>query len=354
MVRIMKIIKNVVITVIMQVGAFLLCLLFHDYFNAEAPIPAIFILTVFLTSVITDGYFYGIFAALIGVLAVNYAFTFPFFKFNFMLPGNLISAIIMIIIALITCGLTVKIKNQENIKAESERERMRANLMRAVSHDLRTPLTTIYSSCSAIMNNYNEFSNEQKIKMLGGIKEDAQWLNRMVENLLSITRLDGGNVKILKTETVLDELIDSVLIKFNKRYPNQRVKVDIPDDFIAIPMDAILIEQVIINILENAVQHAKGMTELNLKVYVTSGRAVFEISDNGCGIAEERLKNIFTGYYGSSSVPTDGNNRNAGIGLSVCASIIKAHDGEISGENLKKGGAVFRFTLNVGDDKYEQ
>ena len=349
-----KIIKNILITIIMQAGAFLLCLLFPDYFKADALIPAIFILAVFLTSVITDGYFYGIFSALIGVLAVNYAFTFPFFKFNFMLPGNLISAIIMIVVALITCGLTVKIKKQESIEAESERERMRANLMRAVSHDLRTPLTTIYSSCSAIMNNYNEFSDKQKVKMLGGIKEDAQWLGRMVENLLSITRLDGGNVKIIKTETVLDELIDSVLIKLNKRYPNQRVRVDIPEDFIAIPMDAILIEQVILNILENAVQHAKGMTELTLKVFVISGRAVFEISDNGCGIAEERLKNIFTGYYGSDSVPTDGNNRNAGIGLSVCASIIKAHGGEIRGENLKDGGAVFRFSLDIGGDNHEQ
>lgn len=93
--------------------------------------------------------------------------------------------------------------------------------------------------------------------MLQDIQQDAQWLFRMVENLLSITKLDSGKVKIIKTPTVLDELIDSVILKFHKRYPDQEVEIDIPDEFVVIPMDAILIQQVLINILENAVQHAK-------------------------------------------------------------------------------------------------
>ncbi len=344
-------IRNILISLGILIAAFGICLLIQNVFRTEALIPAVFVLAVFLISLVTEGYVYGIASALISVLAINFAFTIPFFEFNFTMPVNLISAIIMIIVTILTGTLTTKIKRQEAIKAESEMERMRANLLRAVSHDLRTPLTTIYGSSSTMLDNFQHFSEEQKLKMLKGIKEDSQWLTRMVENLLSVTRLDGGNVKIIKTPVVLEELIDSVLQKFRKRYPEQQVTIDIPDEFITIPMDALLIEQVLVNILDNAVEHAAGMTKLKLRVFMIDKRAVFEISDNGCGIEAERLKSIFTGYGGGAS-PTD-TKINSGIGLSVCATIIKVHGGDIRAENLKSGGAVFRFTLDTEENYYE-
>ncbi len=241
-------------------------------------------------------------------------------------------------------------KQHETAKAESERERMRANLLRAVSHDLRTPLTTIYASSTTLLDKKETITEEQRDKILVGIKEDSEWLVRMVENLLSITRIDSGTVKIQKTPTVLEELIDSVVLKFKKRYPVQKAEIEIPSDIIMIPMDAILIEQVIVNILENAVQHATGMTRLTLRVFTLGNRAIFEIKDNGCGIAHDRLDKIFTGHYTSSDDPADSQRRNAGIGLSVCATIIKAHGGDIKAENGKTGGAVFRFTLDMGGE----
>lgn len=345
------ILKNTLITGAILCVCFVLCLIIQYIFEDSPLIPAIFVLGVFLTSVLTQGYIYGIIAALSSVLAVNFAFTFPFFALDFTVPENIISAAILLVVTVITCGLTTKIKMQEAMKAESDKERMRANLLRAVSHDLRTPLTTIYGSSSALLDNYDEFTDEQSKQMLSGIKEDSQWLSRMVENLLSITRLDGANVEIIKTETVLDELIDSVLIKFAKRYPNQKVNVQIPEDFVVIPMDALLIEQVAINILENAVQHAEGMTELSLRVFTISNKAIFEIKDNGCGIAEAKMNDIFTGCYCADASPSDGRKNNAGIGLSVCASIIKAHGGDIRAENLRDGGCVFRFTLDTEDSE---
>lgn len=344
-------IKNIVLSAIIIAASFGVCLIIQTLFHTEALIPAVFVLAVFLVSSLTDGYIYGIISSFISVLAINFAFTLPFFAFDFTLPINIISAIIMIIVTVITCTLTKKIKRQEAMKAESEMERMRANLLRAVSHDLRTPLTTIYGSSSAMLDNYDRFSDMQKLRMLNGIKEDSEWLTRMVENLLSVTRLDGGNVKILKTSVVLEELIDSVLQKFRKRYPAQQVKVNIPDDFITIPMDALLIEQVLVNILDNAVEHAEGMTELKLNVFTIDKKAVFEISDNGCGIDPERLRTIFTGYS-ADNVPTD-TKINSGIGLSVCATIIKAHGGDIKAENIKNGGAVFRFTLDMEETEDE-
>lgn len=344
-----EVLKNTLITSAILCLCFLLCLVLKYIFNDSVLISAIFVLGVYLVSVLTDGYIYGIASALLSVLAVNFAFHFPFFAFNFTIAQNVVSAIILLAVTMMTCGLTAKVRHQDAIKAERDKERMRANLLRAVSHDLRTPLTTIYGSSSALLEKYDDFSDEQCKEMLKGISEDSQWLHRMVENLLSITRLDGNNVKIIKTATVLDELVDSVLIKFAKRYPNQTIEVDIPEEFISIPMDALLIEQVLINILENAVQHAKGMTSLKFRVFIISNRAIFEIKDNGCGIPEAKLKDIFSGVYTTSLDVSDSKKTNAGIGLSVCASIIKAHDGDIKAENAKNGGCVFRFTLDMED-----
>lgn len=342
-------IKNTLITLSILCLCFLVCLILKYIFNNSALIYAIFVLGVYLVSVLTTGYIYGITSALLSVLAVNYAFDFPFFEFNFTIAENIVSAIILLIITMMTCGLTAKVKHQEALKAERDKERMRANLLRAVSHDLRTPLTTIYGSSSALLERYDDFSIDQCKEMLKGISEDSLWLYRMMENLLSITKLDGKHVKIIKTETVLDELVDSVLIKFAKRYPEQEIDVDIPENFVSIPMDALLIEQVLINILENAVQHAEGMTSLNFKVFTKSDKAIFEIRDNGCGIPETKIKDIFSGVYTGNTDISDGKKNNAGIGLSVCASIIRAHGGDIKSENIKSGGCIFRFTLNMED-----
>lgn len=338
---------NSVITAIILAVCYGLCLTVHQTFRTDTLIPSIFILGSFLISILTDGYVYGIVSALISVVAVNFAFTFPFFKINFSIQENSVSALIMIVISVMTCALATKLKRQEALKAEKEAAQMKANLLRAVSHDFRTPLTTIYGASSTLLENKASLSEEQQQQLLSGICSDAQWLSCMVENMLSITKLDSGNVKLIKSPTVLDELIDSVLIKFGKRYPSTEVNVNIPDDFITIPMDAILIEQVLINILENAVQHAEGMTELSLNVFAISGKAVFEVRDNGSGIPPERIKNLFEGGWTGSSSPSDGKKTNSGIGLSVCAAIVKAHGGEIRAENIKTGGTLIRFTLDM-------
>lgn len=145
-----------------------------------------------------------------------------------------------------------------------------------------------------------------------------------------------------------------MLLKFKKRYAAQDVRIDIPEEVVLIPMDAILIEQVIVNILENAVQHAEGMTELSLRVFTLNKQAIFEISDNGCGIPPERMGTLFTGYFKRNETVSDRQTRNAGIGLSVCATIIKAHGGDIKAENNRTGGAVIRFTLDTEDTELDE
>ncbi len=344
--------RDMLLSVGILCASLVLCLLVQDSFETRAYVPVVFVFAVFLISLVTEGYVFGTVAAFLSVLAVNYAFTFPYFRINFTIPENLFSAMVMIAIALLTGALTTKVKHQEQIRAQAEAERMRANLLRAVSHDLRTPLTTIYGSSSALLENRDSFTPEQQESMLRGIQEDSQWLVRMVENLLSITRLDGGRVKIIKTPTVLEELIGSTLMKFKKHHPDQPVDLEIPEEIVMIPMDAILMEQVLLNLLENAVEHAKGMQKLSLRVFLLGNQAIFEVQDDGCGLEKARLENPLTGYKPWADKPADGQRRNMGIGLSVCATIVKAHGGELRSSSPNAGGAVFRFCLNT-EEVYE-
>ena len=338
-------------SIFVLVLTFLLSFFIQFIFKTDTLVPTVFVLGVFFVSLKTEGYVWGVAASLIGVMLVNFAFTMPYFEIDFITPVNMFAAMVMLVIAIMTSTLTTQVKQQEKIKAESERERMRGNLLRAVSHDLRTPLTSIYGATSVIIDNYDSISKEKQIKLLGEIHEDSQWLIRMVENLLSVTRIDNNITKIVKTPVVLDELLDSVIVKFKKHYPNQKVQISAPSDFISIPMDAILIQQVLMNIMENAIMHAEGMAELEVSVHVEDNKAIFEIMDDGCGIPEERLPHLFTGYLDrDTSVPTDGSRNNMGIGLSVCSTIIKAHGGNIYAKNRPEGGALFGFSLEMEED----
>ena len=330
--------------------AFIVNLLLQTRFQTYTMTPMIFVLGVFLVSFQTQGYFWGIAASLISVLAVNWAFTYPYWAFDLISPECISSAVVMLIVATMTGALTTRLKQQEKIRSDAEKERMRGNLLRAVSHDLRTPLTSIYGACSAMIENYDELSQEKKLKLLSDVQADAQWLSRMVENLLSVTRVDADTVRLSKHSTVLEELIDTLLVKFYKHYPQQQVQVRIPEEFVSIPMDPMLIEQVLMNLLENAVFHAKGMKNLWLRVDIQGSKAIFIIEDDGCGIPTDRLSRLFSGLQDRDEHHDTGRS-NMGIGLSVCRTIIKAHGSDIRADNRPQGGARFSFHLEMEEQE---
>lgn len=340
-----SVIANVIIMIVIFFIAIILSIVFQEL-KVEEHISTIFVFSVFLISLVTEGYTYGILSAVGAVLAINYAFTYPYFVFDFIIPVNLMSAIIMTAISVLTSMLVTKVKYYETMKNESERERVRANLLRAVSHDIRTPLTTIYGASSTLRTKRDKLTEEQKDMLLKNIEEDSEWLIRMVENLLSITKINNEKIMIEKMPVILDELIDSVITKFGSRYPKQNIEIEIPDEIVFVAIDPILIEQVLLNLLENAVFHAKNMTLIIFRVYIQTKQVVFEILDDGCGIREDEMKKIFSDTYDIKANTTDTEKRNAGIGLAVCATIIKAHGGKISAQNRKSGGAVFRFALD--------
>ena len=333
-------------TVITLMIVFLINLFLVWEFNTKTMTPMIFVLGVFLVSWKTQGYVWGIAASLLSVLAVNWAFTYPYWAFDLISPECIFSAVVMLIVATMTGALTTRLKQQEKLKAEAETERMRGNLLRAVSHDLRTPITSIYGSCSDIIENFDSIPREKQIKLLQDMRSDAQWLNRMVENLLSVTRVDADKVRLSKHSTVLEELVDALLMKFHKHYPDTAVQVSIPEVFVSIPMDPVLIEQVLMNLLENAVFHSHGMKHLWLRVVLQNKYAVFFVEDDGCGIPDAKMEYLFTGLP-DSKAPVDSTRSNMGIGLSVCRTIIKAHGSELKARNRPDGGASFSFALEM-------
>ena len=188
--------------------------------------------------------------------------------------------------------------------------------------------------------------------MLVDANEDAQWLIRMVENLLSITRLGAENTQLCKTLEAAEEVIEGAVSKFAKRYPQIKVKVNLPDDLLLIPMDPLLIQQVLTNLLENAALHGETVTCVTVTLEKRGQDwAVITVADNGRGISPEKLDTLFSGSVESG--PRSDIKRNMGIGLSVCRTVMKAHGGRITAENQKEGGASFCMELPIKEDVYE-
>ena len=345
--------QNVGVTAAILLAAIGLCLLLDqidDVDHADAYVSMVFVLAILLVARSTDGYAYGVAASLAGVLLVNYFFTYPYFAFNFTLPGYPITMICMLGVSILTSTLTSRIKRQQHAYMEAEREKTRSNLLRAVSHDLRTPLTSILGANSAIMENDDSLTREQRLKLRGEINEEALWLIRMVENLLTITRIDGSReARIVKTSEAVEEVVAEAVAKFAKRFPHVAFEVRAPDTLLLCPMDAILIEQVLVNFLENAALHAVGMTHVALSVEQRGGRVRFAVRDDGCGIPRDQLAHLFDGSPRAAGT-SDDHKRNMGIGLSVCNSIIRAHGGSLEAVNCAAGGAEFSFTLPLEED----
>jgi len=309
----------------------------------------IFVLVVVLVARLTDGYAYGAAASFVGVVCVNYIFTYPYWEFNFTISGYPLTFFTMLSVSLIVSALTSQIKRQEQLRVETDRETMRANLLRAVSHDLRTPLTSIVGSASAILENDALLPPQQKTALLRNVRSEAQWLIRMVENLLSITRMGDGTARLSKELEAAEEVLSSVAGKFQQRFPGIQLTLTAPREALFVPMDAILIEQVLMNLLENAAAHGQSSAIL-LSAERQSAGAVFTVRDNGLGIPEEILPEIFSPALPGKLHAGD-DRRNMGIGLSVCSSIVKAHGGSMSACNVREGGAMFRFTLPLEESE---
>ena len=340
-------IKSWMVFVSSMGGATLICILLRGVSTSDFHVPMIFVLAVLVISLYTDGYFYGILAALSSVFGVNWAFTYPYMNFNFSLPGYLITFVTMLAVGLVTSLLSSRIKAQEKLRIESAAEKMRADLLRSISHDLRTPLTSISGSLSAAIEDDGSIGEDQKRQLLSNAKDEADWLCRIFENLMSITRINGQPGNINKKSELLEELISEVCSTFSKRVPGIAIDVQLPDEPVFVSVDAMLIEQLLINMMDNAVQHGKNTDRITISVSEQGEFISISVQDNGEGIDSAVLAHLFDGNLQMFAESGD-KNKYMGIGLQVCKTIAEIHGGTISARNNSRG-AEFIVTLKKND-----
>ncbi|HBG10785.1 MAG TPA: sensor histidine kinase, partial [Clostridium sp.] len=274
--------RNFVITFISLLFATILSYMMHILGGYTNNVGIIYMMAVVIISRFSSGYIPGVIASFISVICVNYVFTYPFMAFNFIMEGYPVTFLALLIISTITSATTTNLKEQsrilnerEKLLMEAEKEALRANLLRAISHDIRTPLTGIIGASSTYLESSTTITESEKTSLVSNIKEDANWLLNMVENLLSVTRIRDSGAHVLKRPEPLEEVASESIERFHKRVPKAIVHVTVPDEFIMVPMDATLIEQVIINLLENAVYHSNTTDPISLSIFVQDGYAWF-------------------------------------------------------------------------------
>ena len=343
--------RDTLLTLLTLAAAALLSALCHHFDpEGDSYAPMLFLFAVALVSRLTRGYFYGVAAAVLSVFAINFAFTVPLMSFNFSLAGYPLTFLVLLATALLISAMTTQLKRQEERNYRARLEEMRANLLRAVSHDLRTPLTSISAAASLLSDETKDIAPERRRAMLAEISDDAQWLIRMVENLLSITRV-GEAADVRKTPEAAEEVVSEAVRKYRARFARPVASISLPEELVMAPMDPILIRQVLSNLLENAAFHAEGAENVRVTLRVEGDEAVFEVSDDGAGIPEAKLKTLFDPSAAQPSDSAAHSRNNMGIGLSVCRTIVMAHGGTLSARNLKGGGACFRFTLPMKEEE---
>jgi two-component system sensor histidine kinase KdpD len=282
---------------------------------------------------------------------VDYAFTEPYWAVSFVITGFPLTFFVMMFISISTGMIVSRARRAAAVAREAERQRTYADLLRAVSHDIRTPLAGIMGATNVLLDQEEELTRQQRRELLTGAHEDAEWLIRVVENLLSVTRIGGDAARLNKSWEVAEEVIEGAVAKFSKRHGDIAAKVSLPDEILMVPMDPLLMQQVLTNLLENAALHGGEVTEVSISLTKAGEQAVICVEDNGCGIAAEKLKTIFDGNADSGS--WGDTKRNMGIGLSVCRTIVMAHGGSIYAENNETGGARFRVVLPMKEDNDE-
>lgn len=239
-------------------------------------------------------------------------------------------------------------KEKELAAVLAKNEQLRANLLRAISHDLRTPLTSISGNASNLLANYDILDNETRVQIFTDIFDDSGWLISLVENLLSVTRLEEGRMNFNISVQLMDEIIDEALKHINRKACEHKISVEYKNDLILARIDAKLIIQVIINLVDNAVKYTPVGSEIHITAENKGDSVYVSVADNGDGIPDAVKKQVFEMFYTGNSSIAD-SRRSLGLGLPLCRSIIGAHGGEISvTDNIPKG-SVFTFTIPSGE-----
>jgi two-component system sensor histidine kinase KdpD len=299
----------------------------------------------------------AILASLLGVAAFDFCFVTPYFRFNVADEQYLVTFAVMLVTALTISTLTHRVRVQSAAAREAwervEREFLRNTLLSGVSHELRTPLAAITGAASTLIEAREQLAPASREEMLQTIYDEAERMERLISNLLEMTRLESGELIVTPDWVPLQELVGSALHRLDRALSGREVRIDVSAELPMVFVDGVGIEQVLVNLVDNAVQYTPAGSPIEIVAGRDGdGRVRVEVRDHGPGLPKGAETRVFEKFFRShGSDPPPGRGRGIGLGLAICRAIVEAHGGTISAANRAAGadgqpaGAVFRFTL---------
>ena len=239
-------------------------------------------------------------------------------------------------------------EEKEKAAVLAKNEQLRANLLRSISHDLRTPLTSISGNADTLLHSYNVLDEQTRKQIFTDIYDDAQWLTGLVENLLSITKISDGSVKLRLSDQVVDDIVSEALRHIDRRSAEHHITVDCGDVPLLVRVDAGLIMQVLINLVNNAIKYTPAGSNIWVTAALREDAVEICVSDDGHGIPNELKERVFEMFFTGSN-PIGDSRRSLGLGLALCQAIIHAHHGEIKLKDNSPHGCIFSFTVPLSE-----
>lgn len=308
------------------------------------------LIMVYLLGIVALSYWQGtgpsVWGSFLSVLAFDFFFVPPRFTFAVADAQYLLMFLAMLAVGLAISSLAARVRRQveknQQAQVQIEAERLRSSLLSSISHDLRTPLAAITGSTSSLLEDGAALDPATRRDLLENIYDESERLSRLVTNLLEMTKLEAGSVPLHREMHHMGEIIGSAISRLEKKIQGHLLTTQIPPDLPLVPMDGLLMEQVVINLLENALKYAPEKTPIHLSAGVEGDRLAVRVADRGPGLPLEDLNHLFEKFYrGAQREKHSG----AGLGLAICKGIVQIHGGTIGAKNLTTGGAVFEVFL---------
>lgn len=354
-----SVLKDLLTCLFILTAATLIGYAFKAFHLTDADIIMLYIIAVLVISIFTSKMRYCLISSVVGVILFNYLFTYPEFSLSAHDAGYPVTFVTMFITAFIAGTLANKLKHniiiaEQNAREKEEaailaqNEQLRANMLRSISHDLRTPLTSISGNASTLISGGDTLDEAARKQIYTDIYSESIWLIGMVENLLYATRIEDGRIQLNISVEILDDIVQDAVKHIERTYPKRSISVDMHDEIIPVKADANLIVQVIVNLIDNAVKYSDDDTPILINVDRKNEIAVISVADNGMGVPQEEKERVFDMFYTGNSRSSD-SRRSLGLGLALCKSIIISHRGNISISDNTPKGTVVRFTLPIGE-----
>ena len=326
---------------------------------ADADIIMLYIIVVLIISIFTSKIQYCLISSIVGVVLFNYFFTYPEFSLSAHDAGYPVTFVTMFITAFIAGSLANKLKRniliaEQNAREKEEaallaqNEQLRANMLRSISHDLRTPLTSISGNTSTLMASGSTLDENARQQIYADIYSESMWLIGLVENLLYATRIEDGRMQLNISIEILDDIIQEAVRHIKRTHPKRNIEVDMCNEIIPVNVDPTLIVQVIVNLIDNADKYSEEDTVITISAKRNDSEVIVSVKDCGIGIPQEEKEKVFDMFYTVGKYSSD-SRRSLGLGLALCKSIINSHKGDIYIDDNVPQGTIVSFTLPVGE-----